>query len=422
MVRDPIPARLFRSVTGRAGLLLLMLVVAHSVTAHPMVENALDVVIEPGRVVIEAKISPEEIQLVESPGTPRPTGAAWVRLTQQHAAYVRDHLRVKADEMPVTAASVTLVPGDASAALTSLVGYRIEYRLPRAPRTLGLDQTFLQGSNGWTASCILRIRQSTQPLFDTDLLTSTKSAVFDCVWPAGTETSVIAPPAPSPATSPIAGSPIASPAPSAVDRPAAGPAETRVRLGPTIRAYTAHGIMHILTGYDHLLFVSALVLAARSLWDLVKVVSAFTLAHTLTLTLSVFNIVRVGEHIVEPMIAASICFVAIQNVFWPRSSRGWTRLGIAFAFGLFHGLGFAGGLQEAMSSMPPVALWAALGAFSLGVEIGHQLVVIPLFTLLSAARNWNAPSPRNRLSLRIAQVCSIAICIAGAYYFVEALK
>jgi hypothetical protein len=114
------------------------------------------------------------------------------------------------------------------------------------------------------------------------------------------------------------------------------------------------------------------------------VVTAFTIAHTLTLTLSVLNIVMLSSRVVEPMIAASIVFVAVQNIFWPRHARGWSRLAIAFAFGLFHGLGFAGGLKQAMSEMPVVALGVALAAFSIGVEIGHQLVVIPLFVLLKS--------------------------------------
>ena len=82
-----------------------------------------------------------------------------------------------------------------------------------------------------------------------------------------------------------------------------------------------------------------------------KVVTAFTLAHTLTLTLAALNLVRLPERVVEPLIAASIVFVAVQNLFWPRRSRGWIRLGAAFFFGLFHGLGFAGGLLEAMQGM-----------------------------------------------------------------------
>jgi hypothetical protein len=180
--------------------------------------------------------------------------------------------------------------------------------------------------------------------------------------------------------------------------------------------------MHILTGYDHLLFVSALVLAAVGIWDLIKVVSAFTLAHTLTLTLSVLNIVSLSERIVEPMIAASIVFVAVQNVFWPERSRGWTRLGVAFGFGLFHGLGFAGGLRDAMAGMPGIALWAALIAFSVGVELGHQVVVIPLYGAMYAAKHVNAEMPRAALLARVRQVCSVGISLAGIYFLTQAVR
>ncbi len=93
------------------------------------------------------------------------------------------------------------------------------------------------------------------------------------------------------------------------------------------KAFFYQGIRHILTGYDHLLFVTALVLAATTLWDLIKVVSAFTLAHTITLTLTALNLIRLPETVVEPLIAASIVFVAIQNVFWRTPSQGLESLG-----------------------------------------------------------------------------------------------
>ena len=155
-------------------------------------------------------------------------------------------------------------------------------------------------------------------------------------------------------------------------------------------AYFLHGVHHILTGYDHLLFVSALVLAATTLWELVKVVSAFTLAHTMTLTLAALNLVHLPASVVEPLIAASIVFVALQNVFWPGRSKGWSRLGAAFFFGLFHGLGFAGGLLNAMREMPGATMFLAILAFSVGVEAGHQMVVLPLFAFLKAV------TPRRR--------------------------
>jgi hypothetical protein len=148
----------------------------------------------------------------------------------------------------------------------------------------------------------------------------------------------------------------------------------------------------------------------------VKVVTAFTVAHTLTLTLSVFNVMTLSERVVEPMIAASIVFVAVQNVVWRKQSRGWSRLALAFAFGLFHGLGFAGGLKQAMSEMPSAAVWAALIAFSAGVEIGHQVVVLPLYGVLRLARGKQAAVPKQL------DFGSCAIAAAGVYFFVQAVR
>ncbi len=187
-------------------------------------------------------------------------------------------------------------------------------------------------------------------------------------------------------------------------------------------SYFNLGVHHILTGYDHLLFISALVLAATTLWDLIKVVSTFTIAHTLTLMLSAFNIVHLPSWVVEPLISASIVFVAIQNVFWPERARGWSRLGAAFFFGLFHGLGFAGGLLDAMREMPSSTMLLAILAFSLGVEIGHQMVVLPLFAFLRAARRTRAdPGARTYLSLAFQRCGSAVIAIAGVYYLCLAL-
>jgi hydrogenase/urease accessory protein HupE len=196
------------------------------------------------------------------------------------------------------------------------------------------------------------------------------------------------------------------------------------RTGSTslFKAFLYQGIHHILTGYDHLLFVSALVLAATTLWDLVKVVSAFTLAHTITLTLAALNLVHLPQQVVEPLISASIVFVAIQNVFWPGRARGWSRLGAAFFFGLFHGLGFAGGLLEAMREMPGGTMFLAIIAFSIGVETGHQMVVLPLFALLKAARKSQPDAvTRTRLSMAFQRLGSAGISLAGVYYLCLAL-
>ena len=188
------------------------------------------------------------------------------------------------------------------------------------------------------------------------------------------------------------------------------------------RAYIYEGIHHILTGYDHLLFVSALVLAATTLWDLVKVVSTFTLAHTITLTLAALNVVHLPGRVVEPFISASIVVVALQNVFWPRRARGWPRLAAAFFFGLFHGLGFAGGLLEAMQQMPSSTMLLAILAFSIGVEAGHQMVVLPLFAILKTARGLQSDAvARTRISMAMQRFGSAGISAAGVYYLCLAL-
>jgi hypothetical protein len=185
-------------------------------------------------------------------------------------------------------------------------------------------------------------------------------------------------------------------------------------------AYVRHGIIHILTGYDHLLFVTALLLAVTSLWDLVKVISAFTLAHTITLAMATLDVFRLPEGLVEPLIAASIVFVAAQNVLRPDRSRGKGRLLVAFLFGLFHGLGFAGGLLDAMSGMHAAGATTAIAAFSAGVEIGHQAVVLPTFGGLCLLRRANAgATDRERLLRRYG---SAVIALIGVFYLGAALR
>jgi hypothetical protein len=125
---------------------------------------------------------------------------------------------------------------------------------------------------------------------------------------------------------------------------------------------------------------------------------------------------------VEPPIAASIVFVAVQTVFWPDRSHGRSRLLVAFSFGLFHGLGFAGGLLEIMHQMPTTMILLAIFGFSLGVEAGNQLVLLPLFSLLRFARRFRAQRVSRQYALPMMQrVGSIAVSVAGLYYLCVAL-
>ena len=365
--------------------------------AHPIVVNAIDVVVGPDRIVAEARISSEELFVVATIGAVSPTDEQLQKAIETHGAYVLNHLQIHADGKVLQGSAKWLpdaahsAPDDASG--PSMYVYRLEYPVaPPPPKQIQISQDLLQDYPPWRAPCELRMRQSDQSEFRASLLTHGKTATLDCKWNADAK---------------------------AVS---ADSVHTEVQPWPTFCAYLEHGIEHILTGYDHLLFVTGLVLAATSLWDLFRVVTVFTIAHSLTLVLSVFNIVHLSEHIVEPMIAASIVFVAVQNIVWPERSTGWARLAVAFGFGLFHGLGFAGGLMDAMSEMPNVAVWLALVGFSLGVEIGHQIVVIPEFTILQIMKRWRAKQPRVALMNRVRQIGSCGIAIAGVYYLVSALR
>jgi len=196
----------------------------------------------------------------------------------------------------------------------------------------------------------------------------------------------------------------------ALDAPA--PSDARLAW-----AYLRQGILHILRGYDHLLFVAALVLAAVTLRDLIKVVVAFTLAHATTLTLCALRWISIRESVVEPLIAASIVVVALQNLLAPASSRRAPRLAIAFGFGLLHGCGFASGALQAMRDLPAAGLGLAVGAFSLGVEIGHQAIVIPTFMLLNRLRERTTAGAMTA----VRRAGSAAIAVAGGVYLWLAL-
>lgn len=177
-----------------------------------------------------------------------------------------------------------------------------------------------------------------------------------------------------------------------------------------------HGVHHILTGYDHLLFLCALVLGAGSLWNLVKVVTAFTIAHSITLTLAAFGLAHVPGFIVEPFIAASIVYVAVQNIFWSEYTNGTGRLCAAFIFGLFHGLGFAGGLLELMHAMPSGLVLYAIVGFSIGVEAGNQLVLLPLYGILQGVKHVHTKSFKPKRGGTFQLFASAVVAITGVYY------
>jgi hypothetical protein len=183
-----------------AALTVSLLFCAPHASAHPMLENGIDVVIGPDRIVIDARIATEELLLVETPGQKPPPPEQWAALATRHAAYVRDHLQLVVDGQSVNAASwnvVNPVPAQVRNDPTHFgqpVAYHLEYALSKPPVVVTLRQNFLREYNSWSASCVLRERQSTEPEFELGLLASLNDAEFDCTWPTG--------PASPPATAP----------------------------------------------------------------------------------------------------------------------------------------------------------------------------------------------------------------------------
>ena len=153
------------------------------------------------------------------------------------------------------------------------------------------------------------------------------------------------------------------------------------------RTYLGLGIEHILTGVDHLLFVSGLLLLVSGVRRLLFTVSAFTLSHTVTLTLATLGFVHVSPAPVEAVIALSILFVAYEVLRKRENPEGLAQRKpwlVAFSFGLLHGLGFAGGLSAA--GLPAGHIPLALGFFSAGVEVGHFSFVATALLMMAMAR------------------------------------
>ncbi len=170
------------------------------------------------------------------------------------------------------------------------------------------------------------------------------------------------------------------------------------------------GVEHILTGYDHLLFLAALLLGGGGALALVKIVTAFTLAHSVTLAVAVLGLVAVPGWLVEPVIAGSIAWVAVENVWFRRAlGRRWL---VSFAFGLVHGFGFASALTPL--ALPPWNLAFALVGFNVGVEAGQAAVIavtLPLGLLLRR-RAWEP---------RLVRALSLALALVGLVWLVQRL-
>jgi hydrogenase/urease accessory protein HupE len=173
------------------------------------------------------------------------------------------------------------------------------------------------------------------------------------------------------------------------------------------------GIGHILAGYDHLLFLAGLLLASRHVRELIAALTAFTVAHSITLAMAAAGAVHAPPSIVEPLIAASIAWVGVETLLQHR--RPGLRWIVVFAFGLVHGFGFAEALVDLARWSSAAEIAVTLVSFNAGVEAGQIAVaaaLLPIVWLMRRRPEWN---------VTLVRVCSAMIAGAGGYWLIERL-
>ncbi|MCQ8118395.1 HupE/UreJ family protein [Methylomonas rosea] len=171
------------------------------------------------------------------------------------------------------------------------------------------------------------------------------------------------------------------------------------------------GIEHILTGYDHLLFLFALLAVTHSFWPAIKIVTFFTIAHSITLACAGLNIIELPSSVVEPVIAATIIYVAVENIIRGDHPKG--RQWLTFGFGLIHGFGFASVLREMDITSGDTGILLPLLSFNLGIETGQiavASVVLPIIWWLN-----NKPA----FAEKFLKGCSAMVALMGAYWLLE---
>jgi hydrogenase/urease accessory protein HupE len=175
----------------------------------------------------------------------------------------------------------------------------------------------------------------------------------------------------------------------------------------TFRQFVPLGIEHILTGYDHIAFLLAIIVIGLSIKEILKIITAFTVAHSITLLLAALDIVRLNSRLVESVIAFSICYVALENIFKKQVNYRWL---ITFGFGLVHGFGFASALKELIIGKSNLLL--SVVSFNMGVEMGQLMlffVMLPILYLL-----------KKQIGYRIVTVgASTGVFVTGFAWLIE---
>ncbi|MCK9607697.1 MAG: HupE/UreJ family protein [Methylomonas sp.] len=179
----------------------------------------------------------------------------------------------------------------------------------------------------------------------------------------------------------------------------------------TFAGFFKLGVEHIVTGYDHLLFLFGLLMVTHSFWPAIKIITFFTIAHSITLALAGLNIIELPSSFVEPFIAATIMYVGVENIIRGDHPKG--RHWLTFGFGLIHGFGFASVLREMEIGNADFGILLPLLSFNLGIETGQIAVASIVLPLIWALNN------RVETSRKFLTACSGAISLMGAYWLIE---
>lgn len=178
----------------------------------------------------------------------------------------------------------------------------------------------------------------------------------------------------------------------------------------SFREFFKLGVEHIVTGFDHLAFLFALLLAAKSWRDAAKVITAFTVAHSITLGLATFDLVNLPAKIVEPLIAVSIIYAALENIFRGEIKGRWW---LTFGFGLIHGFGFASVLRELGIGGQGTSAIVPLFSFNLGIELGQMVIAALILPLIWKLRQ------QPKFAFRFVPACSMLIALAGGWWLIQ---
>lgn len=187
--------------------------------------------------------------------------------------------------------------------------------------------------------------------------------------------------------------------------------ETRPGRGGLFHDFLVMGVKHILTGYDHLLFLFGLLIVMSQFRATIWVITCFTLAHSTTLALAAFDIVRVSGRVVEPLIAATIMYVGVENLLRPDGpKRRWL---LTLIFGLVHGLGFATDLKEKLADVTRADIVVPLISFNLGVELGQMCLAAIALPAIWQLRKHPV------FVRRCVPACSVVVVSLGAWWLLQ---